>query len=201
MPRFREHFATAFAATLLIICILTFSLIMNDTTSVSAVEANGVGVYWDDNCINRVSSIDWGTLEPGLSKDITIYIRNEENEPIFLIMSTKNWNPPKASEYIRLEWDHAERRRVNLNETLRITLTLSISSNIEGISNFSFDIIVTGSDRLPGDANGDGRVSVLDVILVLINMGPVPPSPQECDMNCDGKVGVADMIIVQINFR
>lgn len=199
MPRSREHFAIAFVATLLIMCILIFLPIMNDTTSVSAVEANGVGVYWDDKCSNRVSSIDWGTLGPGSLKKVTIYIRNEENEPIFLVMSTKNWNPSKASEYIRLVWDHVARQQINPGGVFRTTLTLTISRRIQRISDFSFDILISGSDCLPGDANGDGMVNLLDAILIMNNAGPVPPMPPECDTNGDGTVNVLDLIPVLTN--
>jgi len=135
---------------------------MNGTTNVSAVEANGVGVYSDNNCSKRVSSIDWGTLEPGLSKDITIHIRNEENEPLFLVLWTTNWNPSKSSKYMDLKWNYSA-RQIDPDEVLQITLTLSISRHIEGISNFSFDMVIRGSQNLLGDINGDGEVTLADV--------------------------------------
>jgi len=50
-----------------------------------------------------------------------------------------------------------------------------------------------------GDVNGDMTVNVLDLILVLINVGPVPPKPPECDINCDDKVNVLDIILCLVN--
>lgn len=50
-----------------------------------------------------------------------------------------------------------------------------------------------------GDVNGDSTVNVLDIILVLINVGPVPPKPPQCDINGDNKIDVLDLILVLIN--
>lgn len=163
MPRSYRSFAIVLVAALLTVCISIFSMTMNTTTTVSAVEANGVGVYWDSNCNNRVTSIDWDTLKPGSSKNIGVYVQNEESEPMFLIMSTKDWYPYGATKYINLEWDYTMGQRLNSSEVLPIVLTLSISRHIEGISNFNFNIVITGSQRLPGDVNDDGKVNILDI--------------------------------------
>ena len=50
-----------------------------------------------------------------------------------------------------------------------------------------------------GDVNADYVVNVLDVILVLINVGPVPPKPPECDINGDNTIDVLDVILVLVN--
>ena len=56
-------------------------------------------------------------------------------------------------------------------------------------------VIVTGI----GDVNGDYVVNVLDVISAIVNMGPVPPKPPECDVNCDGSINVLDVILCIVN--
>jgi len=139
-------------------------------TTVSAVETEQVGVYWHSNCADRVSSIDWSILNPGSTKSIVVHIRNEVEEPIFLTMSPKNWAPSSASNYITLRWNYTG-RRVDPDEVLQIKLTLSISPYITGISNFSFDIYINGSQPLPSDVNGDDRVSSSDLILVIVTLG------------------------------
>lgn len=53
--------------------------------------------------------------------------------------------------------------------------------------------------RVRGDVNGDDIVDNSDLILVVINLGPVPPKPSECDTNGDIMVSVLDIIIVAIN--
>ena len=111
------------------------------------VKTVGVGVYWDNACTNNVTSIDWGFLEPGATVNKTVYIKNEGNTPMVLNMTTDNWNPASASENITLSWN---REGYVLNTTAPVVqaiLTLSVSSNISGVTSFSFDIIITGTEQ------------------------------------------------------
>lgn len=112
--------------------------------SQGAVKAIGVGVYWDSNCSSGVSSIDWGNIEPGTLKNTTVYIRNEGNAAMTLSLNTTNWNPSNASSYIGLSWNF-NGQAIAPGDVIQVTLTLSVSSSITGISSFSFDIVITGS--------------------------------------------------------
>jgi len=113
-------------------------------SSVGTVKALGVGVYWDSGCSQTVSSIDWGLAEPGAVKNVTVYIRNEGNAPITLSLQTANWNPANAADYISLSWNYGG-QTIGANQVVAVTLSLSISSNIQGITTFSFDIVIVGS--------------------------------------------------------
>jgi len=201
LPRPSRDSATAFVAALLVTCILIFSMTPNTITNVSAVEANEVGVYWDSGCTDadEVSYIDWGTLIPGSVKSIPVYIRNEGQEPMYLILSTEDWEPLNASDRITLEWDYKEQRMNPWEDPLQITLTLSVSRDIEGISSFNFEIHITGSDRFPGDVNGDGRVNVIDLIIIgnaLWSKLGDPNYDPYADLNGDGIVGATDIIVL-----
>ena len=176
--------------------LLAFALLMptETITNVSAVYPNRVGVYWDSDCTDPVLEILWGNLTPGSSKSIIVYIHNEVEEPTYLIMSTTNWNPSNALEYMSISWDYG-RQRMNSGEVLQITLTLSVSRYIEGISSFSFDILITGSQRLPGDVDGDGKVDVMDQRLMQLAMFTVPGYPSwnpNADIDGDGDVDIID---------
>jgi len=204
LPRFYRNFTITFAVAWLVTCILILSITMNNTTNVSAVEANGVGVYWDSNCSNKVSSIEWGTLQPGSLKNIAVYIRNEGEKPMYLMLSEANWNPSKAFQYLNLKWNYPG-QRMNPGETLKTTLTLSVSRYIEGISSFSFDIVITASDRLLADINGDGKVDISDVRIAAraydsraVDDPTTPWDETErwnptADMNNDGIISILDM--------
>jgi hypothetical protein len=110
--------------------------------SVGNIKALGVGVYWDSGCSQPASSIDWGTVEPGAVKNVTVYIRNEGNAPITLSLQTSNWNPSNAADYISLSWNY-NGQTINANQVIAVTLSLSISTNIQGITSFSFDIAIS----------------------------------------------------------
>jgi len=143
----------AIATLILIGCALSLSMLTQVTSSIQtntkisnqgALKTVGVGVYWDSGLTNKVSSIDWGILEPGSNVNKTVYIRNEGNAAATLSMTTSNWSPANASNYITLSWDYSG-QSIDVNAVIQVKLTLSVSSSISGINNFSFDITITAS--------------------------------------------------------
>ncbi|MEM2704031.1 MAG: hypothetical protein QXR45_12815, partial [Candidatus Bathyarchaeia archaeon] len=114
-------------------------------SNVGRLKAVGVGVYWDGSCTNPVSSIDWGILDPGGTKSVTVYIKNEGNVQLKLSMATSNWNPSSASSYITLSWDR-QNYVLAAGSVVSAVLTLSVSSSISGVTSFSFDITITGTE-------------------------------------------------------
>jgi len=117
---------------------------MRTIPTLGKIRAYGVGVYWDSSCSQNVMTLDWGVAEPGLTQDRTFYLRNEGNAPTILYLDTENWSPQAASNYMTLTWNY-NGEAINPNQVIQVTLTLSISSNIEGITNFAFDIIISQS--------------------------------------------------------
>jgi len=86
--------------------------------------------------------------------------------------------------------------------TLQVTLTLSVSSYIEGISSFSFDITIIG-DNLSGDANGDNIVDFFDLIKPHFAYGSTPGDSMwnpDADLNNDDVVDIFDVVTVTSNF-
>jgi hypothetical protein len=113
-------------------------------SNVGSLKTIGIGAYWDENLTNRVDGIDWGTLEPGDQKSFLIYFQNEGNSAVTLSQSTSNWNPSAAATYLTLSWDY-NGQIIEADKNLQVTLTLSVSASITGITDFSFDIIVVGT--------------------------------------------------------
>jgi hypothetical protein len=138
----------AVVMTVIVVSVLAASLLTTYQRVPNAgnVRAVGVGVYWDSDCTNNVTSINWGFLEPGETADVTVYIQNKGSIPVVLNMTTDNWDPTSASDNITLIWN---REGYVLNTTVPVVqtvLTLSVSSDISGVINFSFDMIITGTE-------------------------------------------------------
>jgi len=112
------------------------------TTGVLA-SAN-IQAYWESQCTNNVSSISWGTIDPGRSKHVTVYVKNTGSVPLTLSLNTTNWNPSAASTYIVLSWNY-DGSQIQPDQVLPVTFTLTVSENIHGVNNFSFDIYITGT--------------------------------------------------------
>ena len=111
-------------------------------SGVGTVKAIGVGVYWDSGCSQAVSSIDWGLTDPGSVKNVTVYVRKEGNAPATFFLEADNWSPVNASSYMTLSWSY-NGETVDPEHVVEVTLSLYISPDIEEISSFGFDIIIS----------------------------------------------------------
>lgn len=148
----KKHTRLALHAILIILTTVTIpavyaALLSNSVTigSSGTIKAIGVDVYWDNSCTDPVLSLDWGsTLEPGSTVDKTIHIKNSGNTAVTLSLDAENWNPSSAYDHMSLSWDYSG-QPIDPDGVLEVTLTLSISQGISGISGFSVDIIISAS--------------------------------------------------------
>jgi len=108
------------------------------------IKTVGVSVWQDLNLTIPLTSIDWGVLYPSENKTVSSYLRNEGNSPSTVSMLTENWQPTNATNYLSLSWN-LEGVIVEVSETLETQLTLTVSPDIQNITSFSFDIILSGS--------------------------------------------------------
>ena len=113
-------------------------------TNTATIKTIGVNVYWDVHRTQPITFIDWGILEPATNKTILIYVKSQSNTPITLTIYTENWKPQNASDYITLT---AEPNNSTLqpSEIAQVNLTLTVASNIQGITTFAFDIFLEGT--------------------------------------------------------
>jgi len=106
--------------------------------------AIGVGVYWDITCTGPVIKIDWGSLSPGEIKSVIVYIKNTGNGPMTCSIASDNWNPSGANQYFDLYWDFGM-STLDAGRIRKTMISLHVHSDISGITNFSFNIIITGT--------------------------------------------------------
>ena len=131
----------ALASSLVVSGLLTVSKTLSSTGSVKAIN---VEVFWDLACTQVVSSIDWGTPEPGDSIDRTVYVKNTGNAPMNVSLLASGWVPVEAGNYLTLSWDR-EGAEVAADEVVQALLTLDVSGSITGITDFSFDTVIEGT--------------------------------------------------------
>lgn len=123
-----------------------FSLLHTSRTIPNAGSVKGirVGIYWNSACTNQTSSINWGFLDPGSNKTVTVYVRNEGNAVATLSETVQNWNPSSTSSYMTLSWNYAG-QTLSVNQVLQVKLTLTVLPTVSGITNFAFDVTVTAT--------------------------------------------------------
>jgi len=104
----------------------------------------GIEAYWDLTATRICDSIDWGVLRPGESKTVTVYIKNTGDDPIAGSFTVTNWEPLAAANYITLSWNFGSAPLLP-TRMRKTNFTLTVSPSIQGITNFYFTIIVTGT--------------------------------------------------------
>jgi len=123
-----------------VFAVLTIQWSMRGTGSIKGV---GLGVYWDPECTNATSSLEFGLLASGSSKNFDLYLRNEGDLDLNLNMTSENWDPAEATDYLTLTWNR-EGQQISPDGVMGCVITLSVSEDIEGIGSFSLDIIISG---------------------------------------------------------
>jgi hypothetical protein len=117
---------------------------LSNKGNIGTLQTIGVEVYTDASLSSKVTLVTWGTLFPGTQTNFGMYIRNEGNTPVTLSQSVSNWNPTNAATYLNLTWNYTG-QTLAAGQGVQVTLTLTVSENISGITDFSFNINVVGT--------------------------------------------------------
>jgi len=112
----------------------------------------GVGVYWDRNCYNPVHFISWGKIVISplgpVSRNVTVYVRNEGRNPVVVQLSVSSWSPPSVERHMWVSWDY-DGRVLQSGEKAEVTLTVLVDPGIglesPRIREFRFDITVSAT--------------------------------------------------------
>jgi len=147
IPKLSMGAFVALATTSIFLTIVTAGIISTQTIpSNGTITTVNVGVYTNPTCTTNCTSISWGTISPGNTATYTVYVKNNGNTPLTLNMTTSNWNPTNANGPIALSWNR-EATVLSAGQNTTVTLTLTVSSSISSsITNFSFNIVITGTE-------------------------------------------------------
>ncbi len=135
------------AGSILSVALVSAAIVsIGGTSQRGALKTVGFQVYWDGTCKNQTDAFDWGTMKPDTAKTFTVYIRNTGTIAERLTMKTSNWKPTYAQKYLKLSWDR-ENAVLSSGSNITATFTLKMSSNVANLTDFSFDVIITGAQH------------------------------------------------------
>jgi len=127
---------------------VVFGLLVSSQTLMnngSIVKTIGVSVYWDSECTNPTTAIDWGPLSPGEARDCTVYVKNDGTAAEVLSMQTGNWTPPEVSGWLSMSWNCTD--HVVPHETVvAAVLTLTVAPDASYTPSFEFDLTIIGTE-------------------------------------------------------
>ena len=144
MQRFVAGTGIAVAAILMMTTALAVIQPSRTVSHNGTIETLNVGVYQDSACTQALSALNWGTLKPGTSANRTIYVKNTGNAAVTLNMTVTTWNPSAAASYITLTWDR-QSFVLTQGNSVPALLVLSISSNVNGFTDFNCTTIIAGN--------------------------------------------------------
>jgi len=76
-----------------------------------------------------------------------------------------------------------------------------LTSRLSGVAiNPSDTVTLDDVSLVGGDANGDGKIDIYDLVLVGVNFGTSPPGNPQADLNGDGVVNIFDLVLIGINY-
>lgn len=101
-----------------------------------------VEIYSDETCTVPLTSITWGSVEPGGSSTSVIFVKNLGDRSVRLYLNTQGWDPSDAAKYIRLSWN-CTGTVLEPSRSIPALLTLNVLTNATGVSDFSFQILIT----------------------------------------------------------
>ena len=89
----------------------------------------------------EVDQVDWGLCYVAQAKTKILYLKNVYTSNISLGLSTTNWVPENASDYLSINWDYMN-QTIMPNEVLPLKLRLWVAANTTGITNFSCNMMI-----------------------------------------------------------
>ena len=132
------------ASALTAMTLATLNLNKNVSSLGTITTSPNLGVYSDIGCTVNMTTINWGSVAAGSSVNQTIYVKNTGTGTLTLGLSTSNWNPSTAISYLSISWNQ-QGTQLAAGQQATAVVTLTVSSNVTGITTFSNTISITGS--------------------------------------------------------
>jgi hypothetical protein len=94
----------------------------------------------------NATSIDWGAIPPGGTSAVTLQLWNNGTVPVTVNVTTSNYAPTVAQQYLSLTTDLATTRVIAADQRVDVKLMLNVAAAVSGVTNFSFDITFTATE-------------------------------------------------------
>jgi len=126
-----------------VVMTIFFIPMINSIEPQAKVSGKGVGIFSNAKCTLKTNVVEWGNVYPNQTKEIELFVKNELDVIGLFNVSSENWIPEKAKEYIIFYSKYPD-YYLKPDESMKIILKLFVKPDIIGIEEFSFDIIITG---------------------------------------------------------
>lgn len=143
MTRLEKVLAAALVAVIIVSAVALIA--KRRIPSAGKIRAIGVDVYSDAQCTVLCEFVNWGMLDPGDLAGVTVYVKNSKNVEFNLTLTSENWSPPEAADYLTLSWNYTD-AILQPGDILAVLITLMVDPNTTEITEFSFDMVITATE-------------------------------------------------------
>jgi hypothetical protein len=89
-----------------------------------------------------LTNIDWGDLTAGATASRQICVINNGTVPTILSMSTGDWIPLIAQQYLTITWNCASGTILQPGTSQTVTITINVNQYVTGVNTFTNTIYV-----------------------------------------------------------
>ena len=143
--KFRRLWLVVIVLVILVPASFGFAILQYQATisTHGNIMAIGVQFYSDSSGLTATSQINWGTLAPGQTVNVTLYMKSTSNVPVSVSMAVGNFNPASGSGYLACTWNYNGAAISPGQQLVPVVFTLVVATTVTGITAFSFDVSVT----------------------------------------------------------
>jgi hypothetical protein len=141
MERTRKIGVVISAVSLACLILSAYGLVITTLMLYNEGNISNLNAYAESTCTTPVTTINWGDLNVSSTNTKTIWLKKTVSQSLTLNMTTKNWSPANATDYMAVSWN----KNIMTAQVEIATITLTVFSNATWMSNFAFDIVITGT--------------------------------------------------------
>ena len=104
-----------------------------------------IAVFSDPTCFVQLTSIDWGLISPGETKNLTIYVKSLSTVDAVLFLGSEDWVPSHSASFIQLSWNRAG-TAIKAGEVVSALVSLRVDPAIQNVASFSFIMVFTATE-------------------------------------------------------
>jgi ABC-type lipoprotein release transport system permease subunit len=136
--------AVGLAVVALVVALVILTSVHLSSTGTILTNNPNLQIFADQACTKEISAVQWGDIPVGSNSSVTLFIKNSGNVPLTLTMTTSNYQPVTAQNYLTLTWNQ-NNAKILPSGVVAGDLILKVSPLVMDITNFSLDITINGS--------------------------------------------------------
>jgi len=132
--------------------------IQKDYYTNGSILSINVDLFWNEEMTLPVTNMAWFHIEVGATKYMEFIVANTGTTNLTLSLTTHDWLPEIAEDFIQVSWDQ-ENMVLLKGEWVRAKVTISVSSSIVDVDEFSYTTTIIGTEIMGETPTGSAMAT------------------------------------------